>query len=160
LVPSTGPPSALASWVTLARHSAGFFCGRMMGALRAKLAAFGLGFFHQAAEVVPGVAGAHRVHAVHAEHGGRVHHVLARAVRSLAFLERGAGMRGQVAVARAVDEGFRQHRRAAGTGFDQQRTDLAEGEFITTPTACAWNSSCAPLASTSSSAATLNAALS
>ena len=32
--------------------------------------------------------------------------------------------------------------------------------FITTPTACAWNSSCAPLASTSSSAATLKAALS
>ena len=75
--------------------------------------------------MVPGVAGAHRVHPVHAEHGGRVHHVLARAIGALAFFERGAGVSGQVAVARAVYEAARQHGGPAGSGFDQQRADRA-----------------------------------
>ena len=35
-VPSIAVPSGLLSWVTLARHSTGFFCGRTMGVLRAK----------------------------------------------------------------------------------------------------------------------------
>jgi hypothetical protein len=74
--------------------------------------------------------------------------------------KRRTGMRGQVAVARTVDEGFRQHRRAAGAGLDQQRADLAGANSSPRRPPCAWNSSCAPLASTSSSAATLKAALS
>src|SRR5258708_27357785 len=78
-------------------------------------------FLHPAADVVPRVSRAHRIHAVYAKHGRGIQH----AVAAGSLLERGPGVRQQVAVAGAVDEDLRAHRTAARAILDEERLDLA-----------------------------------
>ena len=118
-VPSTAEPSAFFSCVTLTRHSPrGAAAGRSRrgagSGTRRRASASSI----SARNRPPRLAGARVVDVADAKHQGR------KSSATVA-LHRRAGEVGEVAVARAVDEGRRADGEAAGLGFDEERVDRA-----------------------------------